>query len=695
MRCVDKMNQELLSDTDFLPEKQVEYYLDQLTIEEKFQLLAGNRIFNTHSIKRLGIKPFKMTDGPLGVAMHSSLYRKNTKFPGGITIAASWNRELLRKFGAAVGEEVRAVGRHAILAPGININRSPLNGRTFEYYSEDPYLTKELAISYVKEIQEEKGVAACIKHYVANNQETNRSTIDAQIDERTLHELYLRAFMEVVKETDPWMIMTSYNKVNNQYLMASKELLRELVFDKWDFKGFVVSDWYACSKADPPVKTEDCIKAGMSLEMPKADVYHPDRLQKAYDEGKISDEDLNDLLQRLLRVMALVGLLGGKKRSKSKRNTSKHQELARKMAEDGIVLLKNEGNILPLDLNEIETIAVVGPNKDKKFGKLLYGGSSAVKPPYEITPLKGLKDKCKNKVKIVKDPSKADVVLIFAGLNHESNISFMPGRRKKVEFPHGNDTEKTDRIQLELPEEQINLINQTIQQNPKTIVVLVNGSPIAMEGWIEKVPAILEAWYPGMEGGHAIANVLFGDVTPSGKLPITFPKKLSDSPAHKSPLTWPGKDLKVKYEEGIFVGYRYFDKEEIEPLFPFGFGLSYTSFAFNNFMLDKKILSGSSSLSVAIDITNEGNYAGAEVIQVYFQDIKCSVERPKKELIGFEKVYLVPNETKTVYIAVNSKDLAFYDINSHSWVVEPGKFKIFIGNSSKNIIFEEIFEYKN
>jgi beta-glucosidase len=651
-------------------------------------------MFNTHPIKRLGIKPFKMTDGPFGVSMHSSRLRKNTRFPGGISLAASWNRDLSRKFGAAVGEEARALGRSAILAPGININRSPLNGRTFEYFSEDPFLTKEIAIPYVKGLQEDKNVAACIKHYVANNQESNRFTIDALIDERTLHEIYLRAFMEVIKEADPWMIMTSYNKVNGHYLMANKDLLRDLVFDEWNFKGFVVSDWYACARADPHVKTEDCIKAGMSLEMPKADVYYPDRLQRAYNEDKISDEDLDDLLSRLIRVMALVGLFKENEHLKNRRNTPEHQELARKMAEDGMVLLKNDNNILPLNINKIEKIGVLGPNKDKKFGKLLYGGSSAVKPPYEITPLKGLKEKCRNKVEIIDNPLEADTIIIFAGLNHDSNVSNLPWRRKKVELPWGNDTEGADRIQLELPEEQVNFINQTVQQNPKTIVVLLNGSPIAMDGWLENIPAVLEAWYPGMEGGHAIANILFGDTNPSGKLPMTFPKNLSDSPAHKSPFTWPGEGLRTKYEEGIFVGYRYFDKENIKPLFPFGYGLSYSKFTCTNFSLNKKELTSTNTLIVSVDVTNSGEHAGAEVIQVYFQDVECSVERPVKELVGFEKVYLDPDETKTVNIAIKASDLAFYDVFSHSWKIEQGKFNLLIGTSSRDIIYEDSFEYK-
>ncbi len=688
------MNEEPLEGLSTQEEKHIDYYLDSLTTDEKFKLLSGKHFFGTNSVKRLGIKSFKMTDGPLGVSMHSSRFRKNTRFPGVICLAASWNRDLSRKFGIAVGKEARAANIHAVLAPGINIGRSPLNGRTFEYFSEDPFLTKEIAIPYVKGMQEETNIAACIKHYVANNQETNRFTVSAEIDERTLHEIYLRAFMEVVREADPWMIMTSYNKVNGQYLFSNKKLLRELVWDRWNFRGFIVSDWWAMKRADPSVTAEDCIKAGMSLEMPKAYVFHPKNLKKTYNEGKISIDDINDVLRRLLRVMRLVGLLNKKNTPKGKRNTPDHQKLALKMAEDGCVLLKNENNTLPLKIIQISKIAVLGPNKNKKFGKWLYGGSSAVKPPYEITPLRGLKDKCKNNVSFISDPSEADVVIIFAGLNHDSKKSLVfDNGNKEEEILAGNDSEGTDRIQLELPDEQVILINQTVQQNPNTIVVLLNGSPIAMEGWFENVPAILEAWYPGMEGGNAIANILFGEINPSGKIPMTFPKKLSDSPAHKSKLTWPGENLKTKYEEGIFVGYRYFDKEEIEPLFPFGYGLSYTTFTYKNFSLDKKIISSNETLSVSVEITNSGKYSGAEVIQVYFQDIECSVERPVKELIGFEKVYLDPDETKTVKISIKAFDLAFYDVLSHSWKIENGKFKILVGTSSRNVIYEESIEY--
>lgn len=691
LRCEGQMNQQSLPNREFTLNNQVDNYLNQLTTEEKFKLLAGNRKFDTHSIKRLGIKSLKMTDGPFGISMHSSRFHKNTRFPGGICLAASWNRNLARSFGIAVGKEARALGRHAVLSPGLNIGRSPLNGRTFEYFSEDPYLTKEIAIPYIKGMQEENKIAACVKHYAANNQETNRFTISAEIDERTLHEIYLKAFKDVVKEADPWMMMTSYNKINGNYLFSNKKLLKDLVWYKWNFKGFIVSDWNAMKNANPPVAPEDCIHAGVSLEMPKPYTYHPDRLHLAYNEGMISDDDLNDVLRRLLRVMVLVGLFEKENVPKGKRNTPEHQKLARTMAEEGIVLLKNEKNILPLNIKEIDKITVLGPNRDKKFGKWLYGGSSAVEPPYEITPLNGLKSKCKKSVKFVSDSSNANYVIIFAGLNHDSNKSLIPGARNNNAPAVGHDAEGTDRIKLELPDEQVDLINRVAKQNPNVIVVLLNGSPIAMDGWIENVPAVLEAWYPGMEGGNAIADILFGDVCPSGKLPMTFPKQLSDSPAHKSSINWPGKNLETKYEEGIFIGYRHFDKQNIEPLFPFGYGLSYTTFAYDYFSLDKIELSRNETISISIDVTNTGQHIGAEVIQVYYQDVESSIERPIKELIGFEKVYLSPKETKTCVIPIKTKDLAFYDVISHSWRVKPGIFKMSVGNSSRNILFEKKF----
>lgn len=648
--------------------------ISELTLKEKINLLAGF-LFHASPIKRLGIKPFRMTDGPNGAGMHSSGLKRNTFFPKTIALGASWNRKLAEEFGRATAKEVRASGRHLLLAPGINIDRTPLNGRTFEYFSEDPYLTKELAIPMVNGAQGQR-IGVCVKHYVANNQEYNRYTVSSEVDERTLNEIYLYAFREVVQEADPWSIMACYNKVNGVYGCEHEELLRETLFKKWGFNGFVVSDWWATKYIEGPV---GAIKAGLSLEMPWKKIYKQKTIKKALEEGKIVEAELDFLIERLLRVQFMTGLYDPVNRvPKGERNTKEHQMLARRMAEEGMVLLKNENNTLPLDINNIKNIAIIGPNAKKKLGKILYGGSSAVVPPYEITPYKGLVKKCKGKVAIVKEPSDADVVILVLGLTHD-----------KYE-----DCENFDKKNLDLPIEQIELINETIKANTNTIVVLVSGSPIRMHDWMDKVPAILEAWFPGMEGGNAIADILFGEVNPSGKLPLTFPKELSDSPAHKSERTYPG-DEKVFYEEGIFVGYRHFDKENIEPLFPFGFGLSYTEFSYENIQVDKKEIIGDETIQITAEITNTGDRDGAEIVQLYVTDPKCSVPRPEKELKGFEKITLKVKETKTVTFTLKPRDLAFYDVKTKDWVIEDGKFTIHIGKSSRDLCLKTDIIYKN
>ena len=648
--------------------------ISELTLNEKIKLLAG-RYFSSLPIKRLGIRAFKMTDGPNGVAFHSSNLKKNTQFPTSITLSASWNRELAKEFGIATGKEVRAVGQHMILAPGININRTPLNGRTFEYFSEDPYLTKEIAIPIVEGVQSQR-IGVCLKHYVANNQELNRYTISSEVDERTLNEIYLEAFREVVMKADPWSIMACYNKVNGVYGCEHTELLRETLFKKWGFNGFVVSDWFATKYLKNPV---NAVKAGLSLEMPWKKIYKRGLLKKALKKGQILEAEIDFLVERFLRIQFMTGMYDPADRvPKGERNTKEHQTLARKMVEEGMVLLKNENNILPLDINNISRIAVIGPNAQKKMGKLLYGGSSAVIPPYEVTPYQGIKKKCKGKVTFVTEPSDADFVILVLGLNHDKYL----------------DCENTDKTTLDLPIKQIELIKETVKVNPNTIIVLINGSPIKMQDWMNNIPAILEAWFLGMEGGNAIANVLFGEVNPSGKLPLTFPKELSDSPAHKSTKTYPGDD-KVFYEEGIFVGYRHFDKENIEPLFPFGFGLSYTEFSYENLQVDRKEIIGDEILQVSIDVTNTGKMNGAEIVQLYVTDQKCSVTRPEKELKGFEKVFLKTKETKTVNFTLEPRDLAFYDVKTKDWIVEDGKFIIQIGKSSGDIKHKINFKYKN
>ncbi|NHJ47154.1 MAG: glycosyl hydrolase [Asgard group archaeon] len=649
--------------------------LNRLTLKEKFKLLSGKNFswWTTKPIRHLNIKRMGMTDGPHGISFHSS-FKKNTKFPCAKCLSATWNPTLAREYGVALAEEVRAVGRHILLAPGINIDRTPVNGRTFEYYSEDPYLTKEIAIPLVKGVQS-KRVGACIKHYALNNQETNRRSVSVEIGERSLRELYLQAFEEVVKKADPWVVMGSYNKINGVHACENKELLRDILMDEWGFNGFIVTDWWATRKFKNP---EKAIKAGLSLEMPQPSVYKIHRLRKAFRKKKFNLKDLDFVVERLLKVMIQVGLFDFEKVPEGKRNTDEHKKIARQIAEEGIILLKNQKNILPLNREKIKTIAIVGPNAQKKFGKIHYGGSAAVVAPYEITAYEGIKAKCGKTIKVTDNPAKADICLFIGGLNHS----------------RGQDCENFDRPDLKLPDEQITQLLATIEQNKKTIVILINGSPITMSDWHSKVPAIIEAWYPGQEGGYAIADVLFGDVNPSGKLPITFPKKLSDSPAHKSERTYPG-DEQVFYDEGIFVGYRHFDKEKIKPLYPFGFGLSYTQFALSNAKLSTYDLTDDELMKITLDIENVGKKAGSEVIQLYIGANDSKVPKPIKELIGFTKVTLEPGEKKQIEFTINEEVLNYYDGNADTWITEDGKYTLYAGNSSRDIYFTQEFNYKS
>jgi beta-glucosidase len=654
-------------------ENRVSDLLAKLTLKEKFMLLTSHgfrRLYTTKPIKRLKIPSLKMTDGPLGVAMHSSGFKKNTRFPATVALAASWNRNLMQEIGVAMGKEVRAIGRHILLAPGMNICRTPLNGRTFEYFSEDPYLTKELAISFVKGVQSQQ-VAACLKHYAANNQETDRGRSSSEVDGRTLHEIYLRAFMGVVKEANPWAVMTCYNMINGVYGGEHKYLIQDTLMDKWGFNGLVMTDWFASR----PIKTtEGCINAGLTLEMPWPSKYKIGALETAYKGGKFSDETLNDRVERNIRVMMLTGLFDSPENlPRGIRNTPEHQDLVRCAAEESMVLLKNKDNLLPLDIENLERISLHGKNLRKRFGRLLSGGSSAVSPPYEVTPLQGMTEKCHGKVRLSTDDTLADVAIIFAGLNH--------GR--------GGDSESRDRETLHLDEGQIREIKKVANDHPKTVVCLVAGSPIAMSEWIDDVEAVLMCWYGGIEAGHAIANILFGDVNPSGKLPLTFPKQLKDSPAHSTgnPRNYPGdEDKRVHYEEGVFVGYRWFDTKGIEPLFPFGFGLSYTEFEYGEIKLNRQSLEKpEDTVSMSVDVTNIGNHAGSEVVQVYARDIEASVQRPPQELVGFEKISLKPSEKGKAAITVKAEDLGFYDVSTHDWKIEAGDFKILVGKSSREI----------
>jgi len=673
-------------------EVRVEDLLSRLTLDEKIILIRGRNFWTGHSIERLNIRGFGMTDGPLGVSNHSSGRSQATRFPATISLAATWNKDLAKQMGTIMGKEVKMVGRHQILGPGVNIIRSPLCGRNFEYLSEDPILSSDIAAEVVKGIQSQKA-AACIKHYLTNCSETKRMSISTEIGERSLQEIFIKNYKRIIEKADPWGLMCCYNKINGTHGADNKYVLRDILREKLGFTGHVVTDWMAARKT---AGAASCIKAGLNLEMPGfflTKVLTPKKVRKALSNEEITEEDLDYVVKPFLRTMIRVGLINDEQIKVGPKvlDFPEHQKVAQQVAEEGMVLLKNDPKILPLNINKTKKIAILGPNAKKIFGIKGHGGSSAVVPPKFITPYEGISNYVSGKVDVVENVEEADAVLIVLGLDHGGTIL------KAFLFKKEGDTEGMDRTSYALPEEQIKLLHDTLDKNPNTIVILVVGSPVDCSQWYDNVPAILNAWYPGMMGGDALARVIFGDVTPSGKLPVTYPKKLEDHPAHKSKKTFPGdlKTMKIFFDEGIYVGYRYFDKHEIDPFFPFGFGLSYTTFKLSNISLDKESVNGKDSFTLSVDVKNTGKVAGAEVVQIYMGDDECSVERPPKELQGFAKVYLEPGETKTATIILDQSAFEFYSESEHDFVAEDGNFTIWAGTSSRDLPLSIKIEFNN
>ncbi|MGM0469699.1 MAG: beta-glucosidase [Promethearchaeati archaeon] len=671
-------------------ETRVNDLLNKLTLDEKIRLIRGKDFWTTEEIEGL-IPKFGMTDGPLGVARHSSSKVKCTRFPATIGLAASWNKKLAFKMGQAMGKETKLVGRHQILGPGVNIIRSPLCGRNFEYLSEDPVLCSDIAAEIVKGIQSE-GTASCIKHYITNNSETKRTKISTEVSERAFYEIYIKNYKRIIEKSDPWGLMVCYNKINGTYGCENKYILKDVLVDQLGFTGHTVSDWGAAQRASG---TSACIKAGLSLEMPGtyilSRVYKKKKVKQALEKGKITERDIEFIVRPLLRTFMRVNLFQEEEITPpDKLDMPEHQKLAQMIAEEGMVLLKNDNNFLPLNLKNVNKIAILGPNASKKFGKPFYGGSSAVVPPFEITPYEGIKDYISDKAKIVSEPKDADIVFLVLGLDHGASflLNFLLNKE--------GDTEGTDRSSYKLPEDQLHIISETLKENPNTMVILVAGSPIDVSDWYDDVPAILNAWYPGMMGGKALARILFGEISPSGKLPITYPKKLEDHPAHKNRRRFPGdlKELKIYYEEGIYVGYRYFDKEKIQPFFPFGFGLSYTSFEISNLVLDKTEIQGDEKFTITLEVENIGKREGAEVVQIYVSDDECSVDRPPKELQAFEKVYLDPGEKKKISIELDKQAFEFYSEKKHKFKAESGSFTIWAGSSSRDLPLSKKISFK-
>ncbi len=643
-------------------DSRVQALLQAMTLDEKLSLLAGRSLFKTRGLARLGLKPMKLSDGPRGVGYHSAL-RRATAFPTGIALGASWNPELAREFGEALALEARAVGAQVILGPAVNICRTPLNGRTFEYFTEDPELNSRLAVEAIRGIQS-TGVAACVKHYAANNQETHRMKNSSRVSERALREIYLPVFEAAVREADVWSVMAAYNAVNGVPACESKTLLDEILRREYGFTGFVVSDWFAARRTRSGAS---CLEAGLNLEMPgRGSRYRHSRLKREYEAGAFTEVELDAGLRPLLRVWLRTSPDAG--HPPGKRNTPGHQQLARRMAEQGITLLKNDGGVLPLDRQRIRRLAVLGQRAAKRNCRPLYGGSAGVWSPYEITPLEGLRQLVGRDCEIVSDPRGADAAVVVVGLGHRV----------------GGDFEGRDRADLELPAEQTALIRETLAQNANTIVVLVSGSPLAMP-WVDEIPAIVMAWYPGMEGGRAIADVLFGEVNPGGKLPVTFPRTLADSPAHRDPRRFPGDEDTVHYEEDIFVGYRHFDREGIEPLFPFGHGLSYTCFEYSTLAPESGEWRGQGSLQLSFRLSNAGERDGSEVVQLYVGACAPSLPRPPRELKAFRRVFLRAGESTTVSFELPVRALAYYCPQARCWQVDDGDYEIALAASSRDI----------
>jgi beta-glucosidase len=693
-------------------EARVDDLLSRLTFEEKLSLVIANSKFTTAALPRVGLPERWLSDGPHGVredvgphtwdpAGHTDDFA--TYMPVSMALASTWNPEMARVYAGVIGREARKRGKDIMLGPGVNIVRTPLCGRNHEYLGEDPYLISRMAVAYIQGEQAEE-VASCVKHFAANNQEWERNSINVEMDERTLREIYLPAFEAAVKEGGVLTVMGAYNKFRGQYCCHNDYLLNQILKGEWGFTGLVVSDWAGT------YDTREAALNGLDLEMGTDKPYEEFYLSHAFREGLLSGEFpmevLDDKARRNLRVMLATGALEG--RSPGAINTPEHQETARLVAEEGIVLLKNEGAILPLDPSKLQTIAVIGENAVLLHG---HGGESArIKAFYEISPLEGIVrrvgddvnvlfsrgyrqpdrskvgsadaagvDKWETKstssqeeaelsLRAVQAAGQADVVIYLGGLNHNPYL----------------DTEGVDRRDMTLPYGQDELLTRVVEANPNTVVVLFSGAPVEMGSWLEQTPAVVQAWYPGMEGGNALARILFGDVNPSGKLPCTFPKRLEDSPAHALG-NYPGQCGTVRYEEGLLVGYRWFDTKEIDPLFAFGHGLSYTQFEYSDLRLTEQKESSEPLLSVEFDITNVGAREGGEVAQVYVHDVESSLPRPNQELKAFQKVFLQPGEKRTIRLALDFRAFAFYDPEQRGWLAEEGNFTIRVGSSSRDI----------
>ena len=693
-------------------EARVEDALRRMTLDEKIAAIHAQSTFSLPGVKKLGIPELWTSDGPHGVRPEvpwndwgNPGWNNDScvAFPALTCLAASWNKEVAGQYGKALGEEARFREKDVILGPGVNMYRSPLNGRNFEYMGEDPFLAGKLAVPYIQGLQS-NGVAACVKHYACNNEERHRHKTDVELSERALREIYLPAFEMAVKEGGAWSMMASYNLFRGTHCCHNDYLINDILKGEWGFEGVVMSDWAGCHD------TEEAVLGGLDVEfgtkvgkkMPAGEsVYDIYYLARPYKEGilsgKFSEEGLDDKVRRVLRLTFRTAMNLDKPFGSM--CTQEHLDVARKVAQEGIVLLKNEGDVLPVKKGG--KISVVGENAYKKM--CIGGGSSMLKPIYEMSPLEGILEKAAlENMEVVysrgyvgdttttqdgicsfqnlaDDRSKEELMAEAVENSRDADYVIYVGGLNKSLY---QDCENRDRLEYGLPYGQDELIRALAQVNKNMTVVIISGNAVAMP-WIDDVPSVLLGWYGGSEAGRAIADVLFGDVNPSGRLPFTFPVKLEDNPAHYNGKTFPTRG-KNYYDEGIFLGYRWHEKMDIKPLFAFGHGLSYTSFEYGDVTLSsKKIRNG--QITVKVPVTNVGKVAGSEVVQVYVHDCEASVEMPQKQLKGFDKVYLEPGETKVVSIELGPDAFRFFDEETMTWKTEPGDFEILVGSASDNI----------
>lgn len=702
-------------------EKRVEDALLRMTLEEKIAIIHAQSKFSSPGVPRLGIPENWMTDGPHGIraeVMWDEWYGANWTndscfaFPALTCLAATWNPKMAYLYGKSIGEEARYRNKNVLLGPGVNIYRSPLNGRNFEYMGEDPYLSSAMVVPYIKGVQE-NNVAACVKHFALNNQETWRDRVNVHVDDRTLYEVYLPAFKAAVQEGGAWAIMGAYNKYKGEHCCHNQYLLNDILRKEWGFDGVVVSDWGGVHDTTRSIFNGLDMEFGSwtnGLNTGASNAYDDYYLAQPYlrmiKEGKISDKELNEKVRNVLRLIFRTNM--SKKRSFGTLCSPEHSLAGRTIAQEGIVLLQNEGGLLPLNTEKVKKILVVGENAVKRM--TVGGGSSSLKVKYELSPLEGICKRVGNEAVVtyvpgykspavreqdVKDAKEPEVEIIdAAGLRAEAVdaakeadiVIFIGGLNKNP----GQDCEGTDRESYNLPYEQDALIESIASVNSNIVVAIISGNAVAMP-WVSRVPSILASWYNGSEAGNALASVLFGDVNPSGKLPFTFYASLEQCNAHVSG-EYPGSDADVIYNDGIFVGYRYVDKKKIKPLFAFGHGLSYTTFEYGKVKVDKKVMNQNEKLTIVVPVTNTGKCQGAEVVQLYIRDVKSSVPRPIKELKGFEKVFLNAGETKEVSFTIDKEELSYFDAERHEWVSEDGKYEVMIGASSDDVRGVVVFE---